>query len=405
MASRKVAKRKREIHTAARGVLAFDSQGPQLLSKKEIKEKKVAENRIWKSVSRHGWSNQEANPRHAAYYKQQLQLGSAEYAELSGAMAKPQSVTIRLDESRNPYVARAIRQRLLTEFQFRGSFVAVDGAVLKNVAHQMSWYPNGHGDAWQINTDAQGLSRTAVLKPLHEMLCREVELGHLVRQEAASMLPALLLGVKPAHRVLDMCAAPGSKTEQLLSLLSKKGPGDGPVPQGMVVANDCDPKRIGTMSKRYSRARHPSLLITCSHGQTLCSAINRPYFDRVLVDVPCTGDGTFRKFPHLWRLWRTRRALELHPIQLELAISAAALTKVGQRMVYSTCSLNPIENEAVVAALLLHARGNLQLVHPQPILPKLKYRQGIYSWGGDVDSMVSGHAPLRAVISPDLYNY
>jgi hypothetical protein len=59
-------------------------------------------------------------------------------------------------------------------------------------------------------------------------------------------------------------------------------------------------------------------------------------------------------------------------------------------MVYSTCSLNPIENEAVVAALLLHARGNLQLVNPTPILPKLKYRPGIHTWSGAVDTMVAG---------------
>jgi 16S rRNA C967 or C1407 C5-methylase (RsmB/RsmF family) len=75
-------------------------------------------------------------------------------------------------------------------------------------------------------------------------------------------------------------------------------------------------------------------------------------FDRILCDVPCTGDGTFRKCPHLWRTFRPRTAVEIHALQLRIATSGLLLLKPGGRLVYSTCSLNPIEDEAVVSALL-----------------------------------------------------
>ncbi|MCI00336.1 tRNA (cytosine(34)-C(5))-methyltransferase-like protein, partial [Trifolium medium] len=72
-------------------------------------------------------------------------------------------------------------------------------------------------------------------------------------------------------------------------------------------------------------------------------------FDRVLCDVPCSGDGTLRKAPDLWRRWNTGTGNGLHNLQISVAMKGLSLLKVGGKMVYSTCSMNPIENEAVVA--------------------------------------------------------
>ena len=75
-----------------------------------------------------------------------------------------------------------------------------------------------------------------------------------------------------------------------------------------------------------------------------------------MVDVPCSGDGAIRKLPNRWKIWNCKDGQELHPIQLELLQRAIELTKVGGVIVYSTCSLNPIENEAVITEALYRAK-------------------------------------------------
>ena len=89
-----------------------------------------------------------------------------------------------------------------------------------------------------------------------------------------------------------------------------------------------------------------ALVLTCERGEDLLGQLGGPdMFHRVLCDVPCSGDGTFRKAPELWRTWSPQSGRLLHPIQLQLAMHALALTKCGGRCVYSTCSMNPLEDE------------------------------------------------------------
>lgn len=85
-------------------------------------------------------------------------------------------------------------------------------------------------------------------------------------------------------------------------------------------------------------------------------------FDRILCDVPCSGDGTIRKAPDIWRRWTPGNGNGLHPLQLRIALHACQMLKVGGRLVYSTCTFNPVEDEAVVAEvpLLCHASA----MHP-----------------------------------------
>ena len=108
-------------------------------------------------------------------------------------------------------------------------------------------------------------------------------------------------------------------------------------------------------------------------------------FDRILCDVPCSGDGTIRKNSNIWRLWSLGGAIGLHPLQLSIAWRAAQLLKVGGRLVYSTCSLNPFENEAVVAELIRHSRGALRVVDVSDKLPGLLREPGMESWPCNVD--------------------
>ena len=113
-------------------------------------------------------------------------------------------------------------------------------------------------------------------------------------------IPAILLNVHHTHTVLDVCSAPGSKTEQLLALMQNSKDMEAGVVggdyTGMVVANDADPKRIQTLRRRYARCGRPNLLIHCSRAEDLCRLMHRrksPSFDRVVSDVPCSGDGTW----------------------------------------------------------------------------------------------------------------
>lgn len=202
------------------------------------------------------------------------------------------------------------------------------------------------------------------------------------------MLPPLLLDVKPEHTVIDMCAAPGSKTAQLIEALHAV-----PEPTGLVVANDKDYKRAHMLIHQVKRLNSPNLIIV-SHdaklfpriavsesvdgaGRTVPTYLK---YDRVLCDVPCSGDGTMRKNINVWRDWNTGNADGLHNTQYEILIRGLHHLKVGGRLVYSTCSLNPIENEAVVARALRDWRGCAKLVDCSNELPHLIRRPGMTNW-------------------------
>jgi len=231
------------------------------------------------------------------------------------------------------------------------------------------------------------------------------------------MVPPLLLGCQAHHAVLDMCAAPGSKTFQLLEALHA-GVGRGGLPTGFVVANDADLKRCNLLTHQTKRAGSAGLVVT-NHDASLFPDLRdggpggAPLkFDRVLADVPCTGDGTMRKAPEVWAKWGPMNAVGLHPLQLRIALRGARLLAVGGRMVYSTCSLNPIENEAVVAALLKEAAGALTLDDCAEELPQLRRLPGLRSWqvwdkngrreGPDgVDAASAPLKPMRPSLFPD----
>lgn len=252
------------------------------------------------------------------------------------------------------------------------------------------WERQGYGtrrlgvvDGWQLHIDKHALRISAAGTPeasLREWMISGTVSGKLLRQEVASMLPAVVLGVQPGHFVLDMCAAPGSKTSQIVEMLDGKGAGGTGRLGGVVVANDNDAVRAYTLVKRIAGlgASKAAVLVTLHDAQRLPrpppagngaadatgggSSSDGGGYDRIICDVPCTGDGTTRKHPEVFLRWEPLLGLRMHPLQLQIAMRAAALLKVGGLLSYSTCSLNPIENEAVVAALLRRCGGAIELV-------------------------------------------
>ena len=130
--------------------------------------------------------------------------------------------------------------RLNNEFMYELGDVVVDGAFLPP-PRPLAWFPDS--GAWQLGCSVKKLRRTPALKPLHSFIVQETEAGNISRQETVSMLPPIMLSVESHHKVLDMCAAPGSKTGQLLESLHLDSLKTGLPPTGFVIANDADAQR------------------------------------------------------------------------------------------------------------------------------------------------------------------
>lgn len=251
----------------------------------------------------------------------------------------------------------------------------------------LPWYPDNL--AWQLNLTRRNIRRSEAYWQLHQFLISETETGNISRQEAVSMIPPLVLDVQPHHKVLDMCAAPGSKTAQLIEFLhSSEDEVSAAIPEGIVVANDVDNRRCYMLTHQAKRLQSPAIMIT-NHDAAFMPNIHHTRkdgsvgpikFDRVLCDVPCSGDGTLRKNFDVWAKWNPVNGANLHGLQLRIARRGLELLAVGGRLVYSTCSLNPLEDEAVIQRLLVEADGSLQLVDVRDQLPGLKFMPGLEDW-------------------------
>ncbi|XP_033754150.1 RNA cytosine-C(5)-methyltransferase NSUN2-like isoform X2 [Pecten maximus] len=252
----------------------------------------------------------------------------------------------------------------------------------KLVPKNLTWYPDELG--WQINLSKKEVRHVARLEKLKKFLVFETESGNISRQEAVSMIPPLVMDIKPHHKVLDMCAAPGSKTSQLIEYLHS---GDSTVePDGFVIANDVDNKRCYLMVHQVKRLQSPCCAIINHDATSLpklrCGDGPQDFvmFDRVLCDVPCSGDGTMRKNFDIWDKWSMNQAINLHRQQTKILRRGLEQLTVGGRLVYSTCSFNPVEDEAVIAAMLDQCKGSVELVDVSSELPGLKYVPGLTSW-------------------------
>lgn len=288
--------------------------------------------------------------------------------------------------------------------------------------------------AWQMTTPKNVIRRFPPFASFQKFLVSETSVGNISRQEAVSMIPPLLMNVKSGMTVLDLCAAPGSKTAQLLEMVhageearmrkvvedlrKKEARGSSPNGKliemelttekqegdcsddgrttGLVVANDADYKRAQMLIHQLKRLSSPNLIVT-NHDATMFPSIKLPSesiidgtsstskylkFDRILADVPCSGDGTCRKNVNVWKDWTPGNALGLFSTQVRILVRALQLLKVGGRAVYSTCSMNPVENEAVISTAIKRCGGlsNLELVDCSDLLPKLQRRPGLRNW-------------------------
>ncbi len=167
----------------------------------------------------------------------------------------------------------------------------------------------------------------------------EYHIGKIYVQEAASMIPPLVLKPKPGDLVLDMCASPGSKTTQMGAMMNN---------EGLIIANDYKGDRLQSLGINLQRSVLTNTIITLMPGQRFKGF----QFDTILLDAPCSGTGTIRKSLKTITIWNASMITKLAWQQKELIETAFENLKEGGEMVYSTCSVEPEENEGVVSHLL-----------------------------------------------------
>ncbi|MBR6165595.1 MAG: RsmF rRNA methyltransferase first C-terminal domain-containing protein [Clostridia bacterium] len=172
------------------------------------------------------------------------------------------------------------------------------------------------------------------------------EAGAFYLQEPAAMLPAEVLNAKPGETVLDLCAAPGGKSTQIG--LAMRG-------DGILVCNEPVPSRAQILSRNIERIGIPNAVVVSAMPEKLAERWNG-CFDAVLVDAPCSGEGMFRRDPDTRSEWNAEQAEGCAKRQKEILREAAKMVRPGGRIVYSTCTYNPAENEDNIAWFLENHR-------------------------------------------------
>ncbi len=166
--------------------------------------------------------------------------------------------------------------------------------------------------------------------------------GMYYLQEPSAMTPANLLPIEPGDRVLDLCAAPGGKATELGAKLNHTG---------LLVANDISNSRAKALLKNIELFGIPNVLVTSEPPEKLAEKFPA-FFDKILIDAPCSGEGMFRKNPGMMKDWETYGPKHYSDLQRSIVPHAIRMLKPGGMLLYSTCTFSPEENEGSVKFML-----------------------------------------------------
>ena len=190
----------------------------------------------------------------------------------------------------------------------------------------VAWEPNGF---YYDKDDAPGKH------PYHAS-------GVYYIQEPSAMAPAAYLDAQPGERILDLCAAPGGKSTQIAAAM--RG-------EGLLISNEIHPARAKILSENIERMGIRNAMVTNESPQSLAKVFEA-YFDRIMVDAPCSGEGMFRKNADACDEWSPENVAICAQRQAEILECAASMLRPGGRMVYSTCTFAPEENEGTISRFL-----------------------------------------------------
>ncbi len=190
----------------------------------------------------------------------------------------------------------------------------------------------------------------------------EHQLGLIFIQEASSMIPAVVMDLEPKMLTLDVAASPGAKTTQIAQYMEN---------EGCIVANDVKFSRINILISNLQRCGVLIAKVTMKDGRFFKRY--KDTFDAVLLDAPCSNVGMIRKNYKYLKLWRYKDVIGISKLQKSLILAAYTALKPGGVLVYSTCTLDPLENEEVVDYLISNTDAeiekiNLKIKSHKPIL-------------------------------------
>jgi NOL1/NOP2/sun family putative RNA methylase len=245
--------------------------------------------------------------------------------------------------------------------------------TLKASPHEVSERMRSHG----LLIGPLMFCREAFLTSSDATQSLEHRLGLIYFQDPASLLPVLVMQseLKTAKFVLDACAAPGSKTTHIAAIMENRG---------VLVANDSSSQRVRALRFNLEKAGAVNVVVT-NHSLL---AFPPAQFDAILLDAPCSLEGTARADPSALKAWSLKKVKILSKLQKRMILKAFDLLDQGGVMVYSTCTFAPEENEAVISHLVEKRPARLEMV----FIPGFETRPGVAEWNGEKFAFETGRA-------------
>jgi len=337
---------------------------PKKIKKEDLTEEEISKYRI---------QDKKISDSFISYYKVLLDFDESEFSTFLKVSVQDLPTIFRLNKI---YTYSESLSEEITEFLLKNK---------ENFINRVTRpYLNFLDNIYQIdNLD----KKNKIDLDLKQILFNENDYG-ILRQELVSMIPVNLVDIDESDIILDMCAAPGNKTIQILEIMSEKARTKNTLPSGVIIANEVDEKRAGNMA-HFFKAHFPiNIVVTNNKAENLPIIEDENYRPNIVIcDVPCSGDGTLRKNKMMRKKWRIEFGLENHFTQTKILDNAIKQCKNDGYIIYSTCAINPIENEAVICFILEKYKDKIELINCSKKLRdmKINFSEGLIKWKVCVD--------------------
>ena len=280
----------------------------------------------------------------------------ADYPAFLQTLARPRAVGLRLNTLK---VSADFAARLPFGFA-AGGFLPFAEGLPEQMRRSFDHAAGLIAVPWAENGYYYNPETRPGLHPFHET-------GAYYLQEPSAMLPAELLDVRPGMRVLDLCAAPGGKTTQIAAKMQGRG---------LLIANEIHPQRARILARNVERCAVANAIVLNEHPEKLAKRFVG-FFDRILVDAPCSGEGMFKKEDAAAADWSEEAVSACARRQTEILRSAVTMLAPNGRLVYSTCTFSEEENERVAENLC--KESGVTLLRMERVLPHERVGEGQFA--------------------------